>query len=239
MVRRIVGAVALAIGLVVAGAIPAWAHVTIDPPSAPKGGSDVELGFRVPNEEAKANTTKVEIVLPSNPPILNALAQSVPGWTAAVVTTHLPKPIHTDDGDVSDVVTQITWTADNAGSGIKAGDFQRFDILVGTLPSTGDKIVFKALQTYSNGDVVSWIDPVTPDGPPADHPTPILDLTAPTTETTTPAAGATAPTPASTTGLAKKSQVDSARTLGVVGVIVGVLGLLAGGAALASRRKAT
>ena len=240
VLRRIVAASALAVGLVCAGAIPAWAHVTVDPQSAPKGASDIEIGFRVPNEELKASTTKIAIALPSDPPVLNALAQSVPGWTAAVVTTHLAKAIHTDDGDVSDVVTQVTWTADSAASGIKPGDFQKFEILVGTLPSTGDQIVFKALQTYSDGVVVSWIDPVTPNGPAAEHPTPILSLTSPTTEATTPAGGTTSPgtqAPASTTGLAKKSQVDSARTMGVIGIVVGALGLIAGGAALASRRR--
>jgi MYXO-CTERM domain-containing protein len=37
----------------------------------------------------------------------------------------------------------------------------------------------------------------------------------------------------------KKSDVDSARTLGIVGIVVGALGLLLAGAALATRRKAT
>ena len=238
MLRRVAAASALVLGLVVLGAIPAWAHVTVDPPSAPKGGSDIEIGFRVPNEEAKASTTKIAIELPSSPPILNVLAQSTPGWTAAVVTTTLPKPIQTDDGPVSDIVTQVTWTATNAAAGIKPGDFERFEILVGSLPDSGNQIVFKALQTYSDGTVVSWIDPVTAGGPEAEHPTPILALTSPTSEATTPAGSKAATgTPVATTGLAKKSQVDSARTAGIIGVVVGALGLLAGGAALASRRR--
>jgi MYXO-CTERM domain-containing protein len=237
MLRRVASASTLVVGLVLVGAIPAWAHVTVEPSSAPKGGSDIEIGFRVPNEEAKANTTKVAIELPSAPPILNVLAQSVPGWTAAVVTTTLPKPIQTDDGPVSDIVTQVAWTANNAAAGIKPGDFEKFEILVGTLPDTGDQIVFKALQTYSNGDVVSWIDPVTPGGPAADHPTPILSLTSPTAGAPTKGSESATGAPAVTTGLAKKSQVDSARTIGIIGIVVGALGLLAAGAALASRRR--
>jgi uncharacterized protein YcnI len=240
MVRKIVAASALVVGMVCVGAMPAWAHVTVAPESAPRGASDVEITFRVPNEETKANTTKIDIEVPSSPPLLNALAQSVPGWTDSVVTTHLAKPIQTDDGPVTDVVSEVTWTADSASSGIKPGEFAKFEILVGSLPSTGDQIVFKALQTYSNGDVVQWIDPVTPNGPPADHPTPILQLTSPTTATA-PSGGTTSPsTPAATSsgaGLAKKSQVDSARTIGIVGVVIGALGLLAGGAALLRRRR--
>src|ERR1700690_1572556 len=138
MLRKMVAASALAVGLVFAGAIPAWAHVTVSPDSAPKGASDVEITFRVPNEEAKASTTKIQIALPTSPPVLNALAQTVPGWTAAVVTTHLAKPIQTDDGPVTDVVTEVTWTANSAATGIPPADFQKFEILVGSLPSTGD-----------------------------------------------------------------------------------------------------
>ena len=239
MVRRVIVASALAAGLVCAAALPAWAHVTVTPDSAPKGASDIEITFRVPNEESTASTTKLQIAVPSNPPLLNALAQSVPGWTASVTTTHLAKPIQTDDGPVTDVVSEVDWTADSVANGIKPGDFGKFEILVGTLPSTGDQIVFKALQTYSNRDVVRWIDPVTPNGPEPDHPTPILNLTSPTTATPTPPRGTSVTTAAeaSTTGLAKKSQVDSARTVGIIGIILGALGLLIGGAALASRRR--
>jgi uncharacterized protein YcnI len=241
MVRKIVAASGFVVGLVCIGAIPAWAHVTVAPDSAPQGASDTEITFRVPNEEATASTTKLQIALPTSPPVLNALAQTVPGWKAAVVTNHLSTPIQTDDGPVTDVVSEVTWTADSAASGIPPGSFGRFEILVGTLPKTGNQIVFKALQTYSNGDVVKWIDPVNPNGPAAPHPTPILNLTSPTTAATTPSGGTTpATTPAaaaSTTGLAKTSQVDSARTVGIVGIIIGAIGLIVGGAALGLRRR--
>jgi hypothetical protein len=39
-----------------------------------------------------------------------------------------------------------------------------------------DQIVFKALQTYSDGDIVRWIDEPAP-GVEADHPAPVLKLT--------------------------------------------------------------
>jgi len=234
-----VAASAFVIGLVCAGAIPAWAHVTIAPDSAVKGASDVEITFRVPNEETAASTTKLQVAVPPSPPLLNALAQQVPGWTASVVTTHLAAPIHTDDGDVTDVVSEITWAADSTANGIKPGDFGTFDIIVGTLPSTGDQITFPAVQTYSNGDVVRWIQTQTPGGPAPDKPAPILTLTNPgATATPTTQPSATAPTAtASTTGLAKNSAVDSARTIGIVGIVVGALGLVVAGFALASRRK--
>ena len=233
--RRVAFA-ALTGAVVLLMATPAWAHVTVSPPSEPRGASDVEITFRVPNEEPPASTTKLLIALPSSPPILNVDAQSVPGWTDAVQTTHLTKPIQTDDGAVTDVVTQVTWTANSTADGIKPGEFGRFEILVGDLPDTGDQIVFKALQTYSNGDVVRWIDPVTPNGSAAEHPTPILQLTSPTTAPA--ASNSTSAASATTTGLAKKSQVDSARTVGAIGIIIGALGLLAALVALLTRRRA-
>ena len=156
------------------------------------------------------------------------LAQSVPGWTATVVTTYLATPIHTDDGDVSDIVTQVTWTADNAANGIKPGEFGKFEIIVGSLPSTGNQIAFKALQTHSNGDVVKWIDPVTTNGPPADHPTPILTPREPHHHP-----GRVGNThdhsrrrSALPTHVASTSDTDTAKTLGIIAIVLAVLALI-------------
>ena len=137
MLRRIAFLGASALAVVAVAASPAWAHVTVAPPSAPRGASDVEITFRVPNEESAASTTKLLIALPSSPPILNVDAQHVPGWTDQVETTTLAKPIQTDDGAVTQVVTQITWTATATADGIKPGEFGKFEILVGDLPDSG------------------------------------------------------------------------------------------------------
>jgi hypothetical protein len=52
-----------------------------------------------------------------------------------------------------------------------------FSVLAGTLPSNTNQLVFKALQTYSDGTVVSWIEPTVKGAPAPEHPTPILKLT--------------------------------------------------------------
>jgi uncharacterized protein YcnI len=213
--------------------VPAWAHVTISPDRAQKGASDVEIAFRVPNEETTA-TTKIQVFFPSNPPFLSVDPQTIPGWTASVVTTKLAKPIHTDDGDISEVVTEATWTAD-AGGGIPVSEYQRFQVIVGQMPSTATSVTLKALQTYANGDIVRWIEDAS-----GENPAPVLQITSGagggTTATTTPPTGT-----ASTSGLAKKSQVDSAKTLGLVGLIVGVIALLVGlgGFTMGRRRSAS
>ena len=78
--------------LIVAGVVfsayPAWAHVEIDPASAPKGSTQT-WAFRVPNEEQNASTVKVDIFFPPKYPIANVLVQQKPGWTFAVQTQHL------------------------------------------------------------------------------------------------------------------------------------------------------
>ncbi|HXY92469.1 MAG TPA: YcnI family protein [Acidimicrobiia bacterium] len=154
----------------------ASAHVTLQPPSVPKGSSDVIVGFAVPNESTTgAATTKIEIDFPITSPMLGVKAEAIAGWNAAVQTVKLPKPITTDDGQITEAVSQVTWAT--TGDGIGPDQYMVFNVLVGTVPSNAKQLVFKALQTYSDGTVVSWIDPIVKGTPAPDHPTPILKLT--------------------------------------------------------------
>ena len=238
MSRRIVLS-GLVLAVVALTASPAWAHVTITPDSAAKGASDVEVSFRVPNEEDAASTTKVQVAIPTDHPLASALAQAVPGWTATVNSVHLAKPIHTDDGDIGDAVSEITWTADNAAAAIQPNEFGKFDVLVGLLPSDTSELTFKAIQTYSNGDVVRWIETETPGGPAAEHPAPMLKLTASgeaATPTTQPATSAT--TPAASSGTIKTAQDDAntAKTIGIIAIIFAVVALVAVGISMLRKR---
>ena len=128
--------------------------MSVKPSSAPKGGFEV-LSFNVPNEESAANTVKVEVELPTKYPIAFVSTQPMFGWTAAVETTTLAKPVKTDDGEVTVAVSKITWTATDGG--LQPGQFDLFTISAGPLPTKTSKLTFKAIQTYSNGEVVSWI----------------------------------------------------------------------------------
>ena len=58
---------------------------------------------------------------------------------------------------------------------IKPGQFQEFDVSLGPLPEV-DQIVFKALQTYSDGEVVRWIEEPA-SGQEPEYPAPVLKLT--------------------------------------------------------------
>jgi uncharacterized protein YcnI len=195
-------------GIFVAFAAPAGAHIEIEPSSAP-AGSDAVLSFAVPNEIDGASTTKIVVTFPAEHPIADAAIEPVAGWTAKVDTTSSATPIKTDSGTVNERVSQITWS----GGEIAAGGFQRFTISVG-LPDSGP-LVFKTLQTYSDGTTVSWIQDIVAGQEVPEHPAPVLALTAAES-------GANA-TPAH---VAAKSDVDSAKTLGIIGVILGALALI-------------
>jgi uncharacterized protein len=50
---------------------------------------------------------------------------------------------------------QVTWTA--TGAGVKPGEFIEFPLSIAVPSEKGRVLTFKALQTYSNGEIVRWI----------------------------------------------------------------------------------
>jgi uncharacterized protein len=122
---------AAAVALLVLAA-PAFAHVTVSAPGATRGGSDQEITFRVPVEK-NVNTVGVKVALPTNTPIASVEVQAMPGWTHTEKTTKLATPIKTDDGEITEAVTEIDWTA-QPGQGLKPGEFGAFTIIAGLLP---------------------------------------------------------------------------------------------------------
>jgi uncharacterized protein YcnI len=207
----VVGAATAAAMLLFAGS--ALAHITVTPDSVVAGSTDV-LTFHVPNEEANADTVKVDVQIPVNHPIAQLLVQPVPGWTISVKNVTLAKPIVTDDGSFSQAVSEVIWS----GGRILPGQFQSFTISADPMPSGESQVAFKAIQTYSNGDVVRWIDLQQPGQPEPAHPAPVVTLT-----TATAAASASAAT-THTSAAAPASSGSS--VLGLAGLIVAVLACL-------------
>jgi periplasmic copper chaperone A len=179
MAVRTAAAVVVTAAAVIVAMGSASAHVSISPESAEQG-STAELTFRVPNEEARAVTTKLQLQIPTSAPIAQLLVRPVPGWTVSEHSVTLSKPLITDDGKFTTVVDQVTWS----GGRIEPGQYQDFALSVDPLPDTGSSVAFKALQTYSNGDVVRWIDVSAPGQVEAEHPAPVLALTSATEKPT-------------------------------------------------------
>ncbi|HEX6501050.1 MAG TPA: YcnI family protein [Micromonosporaceae bacterium] len=216
----------LAVALGAAGT--ASAHVSVTPGQAAQGGY-ARLAFRVPDESATASTVKVEVYLPKDQPVASVSTMPVPGWTVTLTKEKLTTPVQTDDGQVTEAVSRITWTA--AGdAAIKPGEFQEFPVSLGPLPKT-DKLVFKVLQSYSDGTVTRWIDASAPGGAEPEHPAPVLTLT--------PAAAASPSSATPATGSASTSSGGGlALGLAVAGLVAGLAGLVLGALALLRTRRA-
>lgn len=175
-IGRVSAGLVAAIAVIGLGASAAGAHVVIHPGSEPKGASDVLLSLSAPNESTTgANVTQFEIDLPLDHPLLGTAPQTVAGWDAVVTSTKLTKPVTTDDGTITETVSKIVWTA--TGAGVPPSQFGLFTLLVGSLPSDTSSVQIKAVQTYSDGTVVSWIEPTVKGTPAPEHPVPVLTLT--------------------------------------------------------------
>lgn len=230
---------ALAGSAVLLAAVPAFAHVTVQPSTAAKGSYST-VNLKVPNEEDSASTVKVEVFLPTDHPIASVSVQPVPGWTAQVATSKLATPLKTDDGTVTQAVSEITWS----GGKIAPGQFQQFPVSFGPLPDNTGALSFKTLQTYDNGDVVRWIDLPEAGQPEPEHPAPTLVLTAAAPTGASGASGTPAGAPAADTKAAAQqaaattsgdSTDDTARALGIAGIAAGLLGV--GFGVFAGRRR--
>jgi uncharacterized protein YcnI len=213
---------------------PAAAHITVNPSEAPQG-SFSKLTFRVPNERDDASTTKVEVTLPEDVAIPFVSVQPTPGWTAQVERRTLDTPMQGEGGEITDVVSKITWT----GGSVNPGEFQEFSISAGTLPTDQDQMEFPAIQTYSSGEVVRWIEEPAADGEEAEHPVPTLKLVAAESETDATGATGDGDGGGAEAASATTSDDDGTDALTIVALVVGAVGVMLGGLALMRGRAAT
>jgi uncharacterized protein YcnI len=207
----------------------AQAHVTLQPNTA-KAGAYTRLDVRIPNERDDASTNKVEVQFPDG--FASASYEPVPGWDVKVSKKKLATPVQTDDGEITEGVDTITWTAKSDADAIPPGAFEDFGLSVQIPGKAGDKLTFKALQTYTGGEVVRWIGA---EG--SDNPAPIVSVT--DGDTTAPAAATPAPTQAAATPAPADTSDDSGNGLAIVALIVGALGLIVGAAGLMVARRAS
>jgi len=233
----------------------AQAHISLHPNTIP-AGAFVTLDVRVPGEQAGAYAYKVDMLIP--PGFTEIDTQNVPGWNVKVLMRKLARPIQTDDGPVSEEVSQIIWTGDGSRLGrLQDGQFIQFPLSI-AMPSdiAGQSLAFKTVQYYSNGKTIHWIG-----SPSAEYPAPTINATAkggviedvaggeagPTPGQLPAGQNASASTPASASGAesggganGRGSEGANGRAsegLGIAALILGALGLLAGIAALLAARR--
>ncbi|HVL63950.1 MAG TPA: YcnI family protein [Actinomycetota bacterium] len=140
-------------------AVPAWAHVTVQPNEAP-AGSFFRFVVRVPNERDNASTTKVEVQFPDN--LVFVSFQDKQGWERSVQMRQLDEPIEVFGEEMDEVVGSVTWS----GGEIGPHEFEEFGFSA-RVPEGEDVLEFPALQTYDSGEVVRWIGPADSEEPAA------------------------------------------------------------------------
>jgi uncharacterized protein YcnI len=223
MIRKLVPTALFALALLAPAA--AHAHVTLQPNEAPEGAYTV-LDVRVPNETDNANTTKVAVQFPEG--FGDVSYQAVPGWNVEVIHQKLKVPIQTDDGPVTEGVKEVIFS----GGKLEPGQFQDFPMSVQIPGKAGEELTFKAVQTYDNGEVVRWIG-----APESEHPAPQV-LVLPPKE-----AGAAATVNSKSLPLTSSDSSDSGgssdKGLAIAALVVAVIALLVGGAAVLGSRRRT
>lgn len=239
---RLAAAGAVAASAVVVLSSPAFAHVTVQPEGAAAKGGYAVVDFKVPNERDNASTTKLEVTFPADHPLASVMPEPVPGWKIETTKSKLAKPIDNHGEQLTEAVTKVTWTA--IGGGIKPGFFEKFPVSIGALPEDADQLVFKAIQTYSNKEVVRWIEEPQKGQEEPESPAPVLTLSAAEdghshgssdTEAASDKSASDAEAASADTAAPADSSDTTARVLGVVGIVVGLMGVAYG--VLAGRRR--
>ena len=224
-VRRLAVVGAAVVALVLAGTGIASAHVAVSSSDAKAGGFGTVV-FTVPDESDTASTVRLRIQMPPKTPFSQVLVRPVPGWTVTTTTENLATPITTDDGDkVTSAISVVDFQA-AAGGGIPPGQFQQFSLSVGPFPDARS-VSFSAVQTYSDGTEVAWIDPTVEGQAEPQHPAPTLSLDAGSTASSS---GSTASSPDTTSSPSDSGSGSdglplflsiAALVLGLAGVVLG------------------
>ncbi|RBY86907.1 YcnI family protein [Blastococcus sp. TF02A-26] len=239
---RALAAVSVATAAVLAtGVGTASAHVRVSSADAAPGGYG-ELTFRVPNESDTASTVSLRVQIPSDTPLASVSVKPVPGWTATTTTGPIDPPVEVHGSEVTEAVTEITWTAD-PGAGIAPGQYQTFSISAGPIPEV-DELVLPTIQTYDDGREQAWIEPTIEGEEEPESPAPVLALTSDGTDAHGGGTQAESESDATDTSDAVSADDDSDGSgLAVTALVVGVLGLVAGvaglGMGLAARRRSS
>jgi uncharacterized protein YcnI len=221
--------------------VAAEAHISLHPNTIP-AGAFATLDVRVPGEQEGAHVTKVDVLFP--PGFTGVDYENVPGWSTHVIETKLTTPIKEGGETINTEVSQIVWTWTGPLGKVNNAQFINFPLSLAIPESAAGKpLEFRTVQSYSNGQVVHWIEPSLT----GEHPSPRINVTAkggviedvagheagPEAGQT----GASQSTPAAPSTAASKTTSGASKGLGIAALIVGALGLLlALGALLAVRR---
>lgn len=238
-VRRTLTAAAATTALMGFGLAGAAAHVNIKPDTTAAGANALlTVGFS--HDCDGSPTNKLTISLPE--PLVDAKPEIVPGWTVEKVTETLDEPLTLDNGSsVTERVGEIVYTAETP---VEDGYLQQFDVSVQLPDREGETLAFPVLQGCVEGET-DWAQiPAEGEDPHSlDAPAPTITLTGAEEHGHSgdqePAAdGQSAEAADLESASAASGDSSGAAIAGYVGLGAGVLGLIAGVAALLRTRTA-
>lgn len=243
----LLGAGALALGL----ATPASAHVTGDKDSVPAGGY-TQVTFTVPHGCEESPTKQLAVQIPEG--ILNAAPQVLAGWDVETTMEPLEAPVESSHGEEqTERVGEITWTA-QPGNELPGPFRQTYTVGFQAPDAEGERLFFKVVQTCVEGET-AWIEETAEGDEEPEHPAPFVDVVAaeegghgaaasdeeePATTEAADDGAATEESAADPVTASTSSDDDggSSDGLAIGGLVLGALGLAAGGAALVKTRSA-
>lgn len=165
---------ALAALLVMVGAAPAFAHITVAPAEVP-AGSTIRAVFQVPHGCDGAPTTAIRVRIPEG--LIGVKPQPKPGWTLETVTAPYAKSYTLYGTPVSEGVTEVRWS----GGSLPDAFYDEF-LLRGTFAANlaaGQTVYFPVIQECGDASE-DWIAIPVEGQPEPDLPAPGVTLTTPT-----------------------------------------------------------
>lgn len=115
----------------------ASAHVTVQPTEVPAGSYQV-FTVRVPTEK-EIPTTSIKVAIPDG--VAVSRIEPKPEWTYQI------------EKNADNKFVSVTWKA--TGKGLGATEFGEFRVQ-GKVAVNAKELVWKAYQTYSDGQIVEW-----------------------------------------------------------------------------------
>lgn len=223
---RLLAAPATAGIALLALADPAGAHVSVTPTETAAGAYTL-LTVSVPHGCDGSPTTKVEIQVPEE--ILSVTPTRNPLWTVTKTKAKLDEPL--TDAHGNKVTERDGTVVYQARSPLPEGYRDAFELSLKLPEEEGATLVFPTIQTCEKGET-GWVEVPTESQDPEEleHPAPAVTITAAEDASNAHGADSVESGETETAGV-------SSNALGGVGLGVGLLGLIAGGAALVRVRR--
>jgi len=211
------------LALVVGAAGAASAHVSVTPSSTAAGAYAV-LTFSVGHGCGTSPTTRLAVQIPEE--VLSVTPTVNPGWTVEKKTEKLESPSSDGHGaEQSERVSEVVYTAKTP---LADGLRDTISLQLPLPEKEGEKLVFPVIQTCEEGET-AWTQTYEEGEDEPESPAPFVVTTAAESDGHGHGASTTEDEPA--------EAGTGSDALGWTGVVLGALGLVAGGAALARTRS--